>query len=67
LHFFGKTQELASPASFGQLVQALSKREWIVYAKRPFAGPRQVLEYLGRYTHRVLLTRMPDVKSFLRL
>jgi hypothetical protein len=39
--------------------------EWVVYAKRPFAGPEQVLAYLGRYTHRVALansrlTRLGD-------
>jgi len=56
LHFTGKTQGLASSASFGQLVHALNKKDWIVYAKRPFAGPQQVLEYLGRYTHRVAIS-----------
>lgn len=56
LHFAGKTQELASPAGFGQLVRALNQKKWIVYAKRPFAGPQQVLDYLGRYTHRVALS-----------
>jgi hypothetical protein len=30
-------------------------RSWVVYAKRPFAGPQQVLEYVGRYTHRVAI------------
>jgi hypothetical protein len=56
LNFAGNTQGLASPASFGQLVHALNKKDWIVYAKRPFAGPQQVLEYLGRYTHRVAIS-----------
>ena len=37
--------------------------EWVVYAKRPFAGPQQVLEYVGRYTHRVALSndRIRDI------
>jgi hypothetical protein len=34
----------------------VSKKRWIAYAKRPFAGPQQVLEYLGRYTHRVAIS-----------
>jgi hypothetical protein len=36
-------------------MQVLRNTAWIVYAKRPFGGPRQVLEYLGRYTHRVAI------------
>jgi hypothetical protein len=56
LQFAGKAQSLASPTDFGQLVDALKKKDWIVYAKRPFAGPQQVLEYLGRYTHRVAIS-----------
>ena len=33
-----------------------SRKRWIVYAKEPFAGPQQVLEYLGRYTHKVAIS-----------
>jgi hypothetical protein len=36
--------------------QELWRQDWVVYAKKPFAGPRKVLEYLARYTHRVALT-----------
>jgi hypothetical protein len=39
--------------SFGRLKDALHRKDWVVYAKRPFAGPAQVFKYLGRYTHRV--------------
>jgi hypothetical protein len=39
-----------------QFVQALHDTDWVVYAKRPFAGPAQVLDYLGRYTHRVAIS-----------
>ncbi len=35
---------------------SFSKKRWIAYAKRPFAGPEQVLEYLGRYTHRIAIS-----------
>jgi hypothetical protein len=52
----GKTAQLACAQTFGNLVAQLKKQDWIVYAKRPFAGPQQVLDYLGRYTHRVALS-----------
>jgi hypothetical protein len=54
--FPGETASLGSPKSFEEMVQKLSKTDWIAYAKRPFAGPEQVLEYLGRYTHRVAIS-----------
>lgn len=41
---------------FNKFVQSLFKVKWLTYAKRPFAGPEQVLEYLGRYTHRVAIS-----------
>ena len=41
---------------FLQLLAALWDKKWITYAKQPFGGPEQVLEYLGRYTHRVAIT-----------
>jgi len=51
-----KTAALKSRKNFQQLINAVSKSRWIAYAKRPFAGPNQVLEYLGRYTHRVAIS-----------
>ena len=56
LIFPGNTVRYQSQQKFGKLVQSLSKVQWIAYAKRPFAGPEQVLEYLGRYTHRVAIS-----------
>ena len=47
---------LADPAAFQAFVGALRAPDWVVYAKPPFAGPAQVLEYLGRYTHRVAIS-----------
>jgi len=38
------------------LIESLFQKEWVVYAKRPFGGPKQVIEYLGRYTHKVAIT-----------
>jgi len=55
LHFFGEHAELADPAAFARWLAPLRKLEWVVYAKRPFAGPQAVLAYLSRYTHRVAI------------
>ena len=56
LRLVGTLAELAErPAFVRHLAQARST-EWVVYAKRPFAGPRQVLDYVGRYTHRVAIS-----------
>jgi hypothetical protein len=56
MRFFGEHQDLADPALFRQWLVPLRSTEWVVYAKRPFAGPKQVLEYLSRYTHRVAIS-----------
>jgi hypothetical protein len=45
----------ADPAAFAAYLDALAGIDWVVYSKPPFAGPEQVLGYLGRYTHRVAL------------
>src|SRR3954453_8684196 len=65
LRFSGALTDLAGAALFRALLGALGGAEWVVYSKRPFAGPGQVLAYLGRYTHRVAiansrLTRLAD-------
>ena len=46
---------MARPAAFAAWLRPLRATRWVVYAKRPFGGPEQVLEYLGRYTHRVAI------------
>jgi predicted Zn-ribbon and HTH transcriptional regulator len=56
LIFPGKTAAIGSKEFFSEMTQKLSVTDWIAYAKRPFAGPEQVLEYLGRYTHRVAIS-----------
>jgi hypothetical protein len=56
LHFHGQLQPLASAQAFSQLLGDCRGTEWVVYAKRPFGGPAQVLDYLGRYTHKVALS-----------
>jgi Putative transposase/Transposase zinc-binding domain len=56
LLFHGKLETLGAPRPFQQLLDTLREMEWVVYAKPPFGGPEQVLDYLGRYTHRVALS-----------
>lgn len=56
LRFHGKLGELSNWQAFAHLIDAARRRDWVVYAKRPFAGPEQVLAYLARYTHRVAIS-----------
>jgi hypothetical protein len=56
LRFFGEHAALADAAAFKAWLAPLRKCEWVVYAKRPFAGPQSVLAYLSRYTHRVAIS-----------
>jgi hypothetical protein len=55
LRFFGDLASLATPAVFANCLRPLRAIRWVVYAKRPFGGPEQVLDYLARYTHRVAI------------
>jgi hypothetical protein len=65
LQFFGELKALEDPAAFAAYLAPLRDREWVVYAKPPFGGPQQALEYLGRYTHRIALSneRILDVDN----
>jgi hypothetical protein len=56
LQFFGEYASLADATAFADWLAPLQKCEWVVYAKRPFAGPAAVLAYLSRYTHRVAIS-----------
>lgn len=56
LSFDGGTKTLARPQAWRRFRDGLYKKEWIVYAKQPFAGPEQVFSYLGRYTHKVAIS-----------
>jgi hypothetical protein len=58
LQFFGEYTELANAAAFARWLAPLRTCEWVVYAKRPFAGPDAVLAYLSRYTHRVAISNL---------
>lgn len=55
LQFFGEYADLAGPQAFAKWLAPVRQCEWVVYAKRPFAGPQAVLAYLSRYTHRVAI------------
>jgi len=55
IRFGGSTAALAEPRERARFVAGLRSKPWVVYAKQPFAGPEQVLDYLGRYTHRVAI------------
>jgi hypothetical protein len=56
LRFFNSLEPLQAPRSFARYLSPLRRAEWVVYAKPPFGGPEHVLEYLGRYTHRVAIS-----------
>jgi Putative transposase len=56
LAFFGSLAALAERIAFPRRLTELRRVEWVVYAKRPFAGPDALLAYLGRYTHRVAIS-----------
>ena len=56
LIFTHKTAQLQPELNFKRFTMTLSNKKWIAYVKQPFAGPKQVLEYLGRYTHRVAIS-----------
>ena len=55
LRFAGRLQPLGDPRRFAEHLHPARETEWVVYAKPPFAGPEQVLDYLGRYTHRIAI------------
>jgi hypothetical protein len=65
LKFFGVLEHLHEPCAFARHLDRAKESEWVVYAKRPFAGPQQVLDYVGRYTHRVAISnnRVLDIDN----
>jgi hypothetical protein len=56
LRFFNSLEGLQDPDAFARYLAPVARAEWIVYAKPPFGGPQHVLDYLGRYTHRVAIS-----------
>jgi hypothetical protein len=62
LRFVGMLRGLRGAAAFHAFLRPLQQKDWVVYAKRPFGGPAQVLKYLARYTHRVAISNHRLVK-----
>ena len=56
IEFYGKNKELENPAIYNNLIQRMYNKEWIVYCKEPFKNAECVIQYLGRYTHRVAIS-----------
>jgi hypothetical protein len=65
LRFFSALEALRDPQAFRRHLDPVRKLEWVVYAKPPFAGPQQVVDYVGRYTHRVAISnhRIVDIED----
>ena len=63
LTFFGTHSALAGARRFAKVLARLGRKRWFVYAKEPFAGPKQVLAYLSRYTHRVAISNSRLIKA----
>lgn len=65
LGFPGDTARYGTAEGFPDLIRALRSKDWVVYSKKPFAGPEQVIDYIGRYTHRIAISnnRIMDVKD----
>jgi len=63
LKFFGAHAPLVDAAAFAKWLSSLRRKRWFVYAKEPFAGPKAVLAYLSRYTHRVAISNSRLIKA----
>jgi Putative transposase/Transposase zinc-binding domain len=62
LSFHGQLSHLNDQSQFSALLDSLRRKNWVVYAKRPFGGPQQVINYLGRYTHRIAISNYRLIK-----
>ena len=63
LQFFGKHTRLIDPRAFAAYLAPLWNTKWVLYCKRPFGGPKEVLRYLARYTHRVAISNRRLIAS----
>jgi len=65
LQFFASLEALRDPQAFARYLAEARRTEWVVYAKPPFGGPQQVVDYIGRYTHRVAISnhRLVDIEN----
>lgn len=62
LKFMGKIEHMKHFPNFKELLITAASKEWVVYAKEPFNGPKQVISYLGQYTHRIAISNYRLVK-----
>ena len=65
MRFFSSLEALRDPQAFQCHLDSVRNLKWVVYAKPPFAGPQQVVDYVGRYTHRVAISnqRILDIEN----
>ena len=56
IEFYGENRDLENPANYNNLIQRMYEKEWVVYCKEPFKNAESVIQYLGRYTHRVAIS-----------
>jgi len=63
LNFYGMLEKLANERAFAAFVKRQRRTDWITYAKAPFAGPKSVLAYLSRYTHRIAISNRRLIKA----
>jgi Putative transposase len=56
LRLIGRCAPLHDPQQWHRWIAQLRAKQWVAYAKRPFGGPEQALDFLGRYTHRIALS-----------
>ena len=63
LDFFGELERLADSRRLRRFLKRQRRAEWVIYAKAPFAGPKSVLAYLSRYTHRVAISNRRLIKA----
>jgi len=63
LIFPGELNEISSPVSFNKFCNRLGREAWYCHSKKPFSGPEKVLEYIGRYTHRVAISNSRLVET----
>ena len=63
LKFHGEQLQFVSSNAFFDLIDSIKTKHWIVYAKKPFAGPQTVLKYLARYTHKIAISNSRILKA----
>jgi Putative transposase len=63
MQFFSSLEALRDQQTFQRNLDSVRNREWVVCSKPPFAGPQQVVDYVGRYTHRLAIFQPSDRRT----